>query len=259
MKRTLLVALPLLGALLLWFTCSNCRAIRRDSGARPVSHERWDRLVKKHVRPDGLVDYRGLLRDSAELNAYLRVLESAHPDAKNWSREEQMAYWINAYNAYTAQLIVRHYPVASIKDIKKGVAFVNSVWDIKFIRIGNYTYDLNNIEHNILRPVFKDARIHAAINCASYSCPVLRTEAYTADRLDQQLDEQMRQFVNDPQRNRIAAGKAEVSEIFKWFDGDFKRDGGSVKGFINRYAEKKVDEKTELGYLDYDWRLNEAK
>jgi hypothetical protein len=257
MRRIILLVTVLTAATIIGFICTNCRSIRRTSGARPVPHEQLDRLLKKHVGADGMVDYQGFRRDSAALDQYLRLLESAHPDAETWSREEQMAYWINAYNAYTIRLILRHYPVASIKDIKKGVAFVNSVWDIKFIHIQGHTYDLNNIEHNILRPVFKDARIHAAVNCASFSCPKLRPEAYTAARLDRQLDDAMRQFVNDPLRNRISPGKAEVSEIFKWFKGDFERDAGSVQAYLNRFSETKIPEKTDLKYIDYEWKLND--
>lgn len=257
MKKTLLISLALLTVLTIWFTCSNCRAIRRDTESKPVTHEAWDALVKKHVRQDGFVDYKGFIRDSNELNGYLRLLESAHPNDKNWTRNEQMAYWINAYNAYTVQLILRNYPVSSIKDIKKGVAFVNSVWDIKFIKIQGFMYDLNNIEHNILRAVYKDARIHAAINCASWSCPKLLGEAYTAANLDKQLDAAMRSFVNDPARNRIRADKAEISEIFKWFKGDFER-GGNLRDFLNRYSDVKITDKTDISHIDYDWRLNEA-
>jgi Protein of unknown function, DUF547 len=238
------------------FVCNNCRAIRRDSEAKPIAHEQWDVLLKKYVKPDGFVQYKAWIQDSASLNRYLDLVRSAHPNDKNWSRAEQMAYWINAYNAFTVQLILRNYPVESIKDIKKGVAFVNSVWDIKFIKIQGYTYDLNNIEHNILRPVFKDARVHAAVNCASYSCPRLRGEAYTADHLEAQLDDAMRTFVNDPLRNRISSEKAEISSIFKWFKGDFDRDAGSISAFLRRYNTA-ITDKTDISHLDYDWKLNE--
>lgn len=252
------IALGFLTVLIVWFTCTNCRAIKRDTDSSPVTHELWDALLKKHVRQDGFVDYRGFVRDSNELNRYLKILESAHPNDKSWSRNQQMAYWINAYNAYTIQLIVRHYPVVSIKDIKSGIAFVNSVWDIKFIHIQGFTYDLNNIEHNILRPVFKDARVHAAVNCASYSCPRLLNAAYTAEKLDEQLDAAIRGFVNDPLRNRITAEKAEISEIFKWFKGDFERDG-SLRDYLNKYASVKITNTTTISHLDYNWALNEAK
>ncbi|MEI6410532.1 MAG: DUF547 domain-containing protein [Bacteroidota bacterium] len=259
MKKIFLSTLLLLSVLILWFTCTNCRAIKRDTDSKPVTHEIWDELLKKYVNTDGFVNYKGFLADTVRLNEYLHLLETAHPNDKNWSRDEQMAYWINAYNAYTVKLILRNYPVQSIKDIKRGLAFVNSVWDIQFIKIQGYTYDLNNIEHNILRPVFKDARVHAAINCASYSCPKLQREAFTAKRLNEQLDAAMRGFVNDPLRNRISAEKAELSEIFKWFKGDFERDAGSLRDFLNRYAVVKINDKTEISHIDYDWRLNEAR
>jgi hypothetical protein len=259
MKKTSSLLAVLLLTLVAGFLCTNCRAIKRNTDSKPVTHEKWDALVKKHVGTDGFVHYKGFIQDSAALNSYLRLLESAHPNDKNWSREQQMAYWINAYNAYTVQLIVRNYPVESIKDIKRGLAFVNSVWDIKFIKIQGYTYDLNNIEHNILRPVYKDARIHAAVNCASFSCPKLLNQAYTAENLESQLDASMRNFVNDPVRNRISADKAEISEIFKWFKGDFVRDAGSVRAFVNRYAAVPIAEKTDINHIDYSWKLNDAR
>lgn len=223
-----------------------------------VSHEIWDGLLRAYVRSGGLVDYEGFLSDSITLNRYLALLSSSHP-GPSWSRGEQMAYWINAYNAFTVKLILDHYPVAGIKDIKKGIPFVNSVWDIKFIRIQGQVYDLNNIEHGILRRQFKDARIHAAINCASLSCPKLRPEAYVADKLDAQLDDAMRGFINDPQRNRVSADRAELSSIFSWFGSDFRRDAGSVRGYVNRYATVKLRAGGKIVFLDYDWRLNELK
>ncbi len=224
----------------------------------PVSHDTWDVLLKKHVGSDGFVDYKGLVKDSAQLNNYIDLLSSAHPQ-KSWSKEEQMSFWINAYNAFTVKLIVDHYPVASIKDIKKGIPFVNTVWDIKFINIQGEIYDLNNIEHGILRKHYKDARIHAAVNCASYSCPQLRNEAFTAIKLENQLDDAMRTFVNDPLRNRVEADKAELSPIFSWFSGDFKDDAGSVRDFVNRYSEVKLKPDEKISHLDYDWTLNEVK
>ncbi len=224
----------------------------------PVSHDIWNGLLKKHVRPDGMVEYKGFVKDSALFNKYLNILSASHPQPA-WSRADQMAYWINAYNAFTVKLIVDHYPVQSIKDIKKGIPFVNTVWDIKFIQIQGQTYDLNNIEHGILRPQFKDARIHAAINCASFSCPRLLNEAFSAQKLEQQLEAVTRSFINDPQRNKVSADKAELSAIFNWFGGDFKRDAGSVRAFVNRYAHTKISETAVISYLDYDWSLNDVK
>lgn len=257
--RKLLIGALVSTLLVFSMTCAFCQISKTNSVSKPVSHKIWNTLLAKHVKPNGWVDYKGFVRDSLTLNQYLSVLESAHPNNKNWSKDEQMAYWINAYNAYTVKLIVQHYPVKSIKDIKKGIAFVNSVWDIKFIKIEGKVYDLNNIEHGILRKDFKDARVHAAVNCASYSCPALRNEAFTAENLDAQLTDAMRKFVNDPIRNKVTKEKAQISEIFKWFSGDFVRDAGSVKAFINRYAETKIGESTPLSYFDYQWSLNEAK
>ena len=200
MKNTLFSSsLSLLALLATGWFCPRCTA--QNTPSQPVSHDIWDALLKKHVNADGFVDYKNFQRDSNELKRYLNQLAAAPPD-DSWPRAEQMAYWINAYNAFTIQLILENYPVKSIKDIKRGIAFVNSVWDIKFIRIGDKTYDLNNIEHGILRSKFKDARIHAAINCASYSCPRLRAGAYTAGQLEEQLEEAMRTFINDPLRPR---------------------------------------------------------
>jgi hypothetical protein len=241
------------------YGCSSFGAPTPSVEAPVVSHAIWDKLLNSHVDKEGFVDYKGFIRDSVKFNEYLAILSAANPKADNWSREEQMAFWINAYNAFTVKLIIDNYPVSSIKDIKKGIAFVNSVWDIQFIHIGGDTYDLNNIEHSILRSKFKDARIHAAINCASYSCPALRDEAYTAAKLDAQLTDAMRKFVNDPRRNKVSAKKAEISEIFKWFRKDFTRDAGTVRDFLNRYADKKLDANGRITHIDYDWKLNESK
>ena len=256
-------SVPLLVAgLLLLLTTNACIAQTYDvaSNSKPVTHETWDALLKKHVSAKGGVDYQGFILDSVKLNSYLKLLSDNHPNAKNWSRNEQLAYWINAYNAFTVKLVIKHYPVKSIKDIKKGVPFVNTVWDIKFIKIEGATYDLNNIEHSIIRPKFKDPRIHFAVNCASGSCPNLLNEAFTAKRLDEQLDKVARSFLADKSKNKIAsASKAELSKIFSWYKGDFTEKGQTLVGFINKYAPLKLDDKAELSYLDYDWSLNEEK
>jgi hypothetical protein len=242
--------------LLLMVACS-ASASEVSPFREPVSHEIWNTLLQKHVNAEGLMNYKGMLRDSAQVNRYIQLLSSAHPQSA-WSRAEQMAYWINAYNAFTVRLILDHYPIGSIKDIKRGIPLVNSVWDIRFIQIQGREYDLNQIEHQILRPVFKDARIHAAINCASFSCPRMMRYAFTAEKLEQQLDEAMRVFVNDPLRNRISSEKAEISAIFNWFGGDFKRDAGSISAYLNKYSSIKLSARAKISFIDYDWRLNEV-
>lgn len=241
----------------LLFFLAGCKAAAPDFRTQkpPVDHMIWNMLLERHVGHDGMVDYQGFLGDSAQLNAYLHLLSSTHP-RQGWAKGEKMAYWINAYNAFTVKLILNHYPLKSIKDIKSGIPFVNSVWDIKFIRIEGETYDLNHIEHSILRREFDDPRIHAAINCASISCPKLLNEAYTAAKLVDQLESAMRQFVNDPVRNRITKDRAEISKIFSWFGGDFKEGNRTLRDYINQYAIDPVSSVGKIEFLDYDWRLN---
>ena len=225
--------------------------------ANPVQHGEWDVLVKKHVSKNGMVDYQGFLKDKNQLQVYLDKLSANRPTSK-WSKNEKMAFWINAYNAFTVKLILDHYPINSIKDIKKGIPFVNSVWDITFIPMGKEKIDLNYIEHSILRKEFKDPRIHAAINCASFSCPLLRNEAYYASRLDEQLNDAMRRFVNDSERNQLDKSNIKISKIFSWFAGDFKLNGLSVVDYLNKYAKKRVQQNAKIDFLDYQWELNDV-
>jgi hypothetical protein len=225
--------------------------------ANPVQHGEWDVLVKKHVSKNGMVDYQGFLKDKKQLQVYLDKLSANKPTSK-WSKNEKMAFWINAYNAFTVKLILDHYPIKSIKDIKRGIPFVNSVWDIAFIPMGKEKIDLNYIEHTILRKEFNDPRIHAAINCASFSCPLLRNEAYYASRLDEQLNDAMRRFVNDPQRNQLDKSNIKISKIFSWFAGDFKLNGSSIVNYLNKYAKKRVQPNAKIDFLEYQWELNDV-
>jgi hypothetical protein len=225
--------------------------------ANPVQHGEWDALVKKHVSKNGMVDYQGFLKDKKQLQVYLDKLSANRPTSK-WSKNEKMAFWINAYNAFTVKLILDHYPIKSIKDIKRGIPFVNSVWDIAFIPMGKEKIDLNYIEHTILRKEFNDPRIHAAINCASFSCPLLRNEAYYASRLDEQLNDAMRRFINDPQRNQLDKSNIKISKIFSWFAGDFKLNGSSIVDYLNKYAKKRVQPNAKIDFLEYQWELNDV-
>lgn len=235
-------------------SCFTAKDVKSD--AKPISHATFDTLLKKHVNNEGWVNYEGFIRDSVKFNKYISLLSANHPNKANWSKEERLAYWINAYNAYTIDLIIRNYPVESIKDIKDGIGFVNSVWDIKFINIEGEEYDLNNLEHSIIRPKFNDPRIHAAVVCASRSCPKLLNEAFVAERLDEQLNQRMTDFINDPKRNNIvSANKAELSKIFNWYKGDFTKKGSLIE-FINQYTETKIDQDAEITWLDYGWDLN---
>ncbi len=228
------------------------------SEAQPISHELWDAQVAKYVSPEGRVRYAAWLADTTVLNAYLATLSAGFPTAAHWTEAERLAYWINAYNAFTVQLILRNYPVKSIEDIgpKLAVPFINSVWDIPFIGIEGHTLTLNNIEHDILRKEFDEPRIHFAINCASNSCPPLLHEAYTPEKLEAQLEAQAFRYLLDPRHNVLKETSVELSKIFFWFGGDFKKEG-SLIDFLNRYAPTPIRADASVSYRTYDWNLNE--
>jgi hypothetical protein len=219
-------------------------------------HQIWDELTKKHVTEKGYLDYKGMIKDSTKLNKYLKQLSANHPN-DSWTSDQRKAFWINAYNAFTVKLIVDNYPVKSIKDLGGAIYRVNTPWDIKFINIGKEEYHLNDLEHNILRKEWEDARIHAAVNCASISCPKIRAGAFTAENLEKQLDEQMRIFINDETKNVINEKSAKLSKLFKWFSGDFKNNAPSVIAYINKYSDTKLSEDADIDYAEYDWNLND--
>ncbi len=234
---------------------AGCSLPKVKSDAKPITHEKLTEVLKDYVATDGMVDYASLAQDSLRLNDYLSLLETRHPN-KSWTSDERMAYWINAYNAFTLRLIIRNYPTESIKDLAGSIYKINTPWDIRFIYIEGYDYDLNNIEHDILRKEWDEPRIHFAVNCASISCPILRNEAFEAATLDAQLDDAARQFINDPKRNTITADAIEISKIFKWFKGDFTKKGDLI-AFLNRYSATTINANASIDHKDYDWSLNE--
>lgn len=228
-----------------------------ETVAAAEDHVIWAELLSKYVKPGG-VDYAGFRSEEKTLDNYLKVLEDI--DSKTMSRDEQFAYYINAYNAWTIKLILSAYPdVKSIKDLG---TFLQSPWEKKFVRIDRNLLTLDDIEHRILRPRFKDPRVHFAINCSAASCPPLRAEPYLGSTLDQQLDQSTRAFINSPNRYRLDGNALYVSRIFKWFAEDFNDD---VVGFYLKYArddlKKQLTEKKDIiqvKYLDYDWSLNDV-
>ncbi len=226
--------------------------------ATQVDHIIWEDLLKKFVTDKGGVNYKALLQERYQLKKYLNVLSNNSPDPSNVPENERLAFWINAYNAFTVDLILEHYPVESINDIgaKIQIPFVNSVFDKKFIYISGKKMSLNDIEHKILRKRFNEPRIHFAIVCASASCPALRKEAYLASRLDSQLDEQAIMFINNPEKNNISKDRVVLSKIFFWFKSDFT-DKGSLIDFINQFSEINISPKAKVNFLKYDWSLNE--
>ncbi len=252
MKTNILIILFILSLM-------SCGAQPAERKAAAISHQVWNDLLHDHVREDGMVDYKGFLQDLEKLDQYLADLSAGAPDPENWSRDEQLAYWINAYNAFTVKLIVDNYPLESIKDLNPVVAIptVSTIWNKKFFAIGGVEMSLDNIEHDILRKDFQEPRIHFAINCASVSCPPLRREAYVAQKIDDQLEEQAIAFMNDPLRNQISPDNPKLSKIFSWFSGDFKKNGTVIQ-FINQYSETKIKPGADLDFMDYDWALNDT-
>ncbi len=220
-----------------------------------VDNSIFNDLLKKHVN-NGTVDYAGLKAKEAMIDRYLRVLEGVAPD--KLSRNEQLAFYINAYNAWTIKLVLSGYP--NIKSIKDLATWPGSPWKKKICRINGKVITLDHIEHNILRPRFKDPRIHFAVNCASKGCPPLRTEAYQGSIIDKQLDDAVKNFINDPKQNYLRGNKLYVSKIFKWFSGDFNND---IARFVLQYANNDLKKRlmpkqkmVKVSFLDYDWTLN---
>jgi hypothetical protein len=226
-----------------------------DAAAPPVDNRIYAELLAKYVE-NGHVNYAGFKRDEARLDQYLKVLEQVDPE--RLPREEQFAFYINAYNAWTIKLILTAYPgVTSIKDL--GSLF-QSPWKKEFVHINGKTLSLDDIEHTILRPRFKDPRVHFAINCASKSCPPLSSEPYLGAVLDDQLNRSTRDFLNHPANYRLDHHTFWVSSIFKWFAEDFNND---VIGFYLKFAQGELRQKLQaerdridINYLDYDWSLN---
>lgn len=243
----------------LFFVLGSCFAVDTpESTAAPISHSIWDGLLKKHVDAKGFVNYGGFQKDEVQLDKYLALVSKNAP-ASSWSTNEKLAYWINAYNAFTVKLILDNadQKITSIKDIgsKIKIPFVNTPWDVKFIKIGGKEMDLNNIEHGIIRKQFKEPRIHFALVCAAKSCPPLRNEAFVASKLNAQLDDQGVRFVNDSFKNDVSASKMDVSKLFDWYGGDFKKTA-SIETWINKYAKIKAKSGTKITYKEYYWDLN---
>jgi hypothetical protein len=241
-------------------------------------HAAWTALLKKHVvLLDGgkasKVRYAVFAQDRAALKAYLDTLSAVKPEEyASWKKPEQLAFLINAYNAFTIAKVLTRYPdLKSIRDF--GTVFGNP-WKDRFFALLGKSMSLDGIEHDTIRApgVFDEPRIHFAVNCASVGCPMLREEAYLGDRLEAQLEEQTRRFLSDRSRNRYVDGRLEVSRIFDWYRKDFSsgyRGIGSVAQFLGRYPELLADRgedrkvvqagSARIVPLEYDWALNDAR
>lgn len=224
------------------------------------SHEIYTTILKQHV-VNGRVDYLGLKSERNGLDTYLG--NSSRVSMKmfqSWTRDEQLAFLINVYNAETLKLIIDHYPVESIKDI--GTLFTKP-WDLKVVRLFGKKITLNNIEHDMIRKNYREPRIHVALVCAAKGCPILLDTAYIPGRLDEQMSEQTKFFLADKKKNHFDAKSKTlyVSPIFKWYKEDFQ-DGKGIVPFVRQHANESLAQQLtvkgiRIRYTEYDWSLND--
>ena len=251
---TALITGLVLSAMLMLSQVFAAEPVDTHQASTQVDNRIYASLLAQHVRKNR-VDYDGFKRDEALLDSYLKILSSI--DSDQLSPQDQFAFFINAYNAFTIKLILTKYP--GINSIKEVGSFFSNPWSKKFISLNGHKVSLDYIEHEVLRPKFKDARVHFAINCAAKSCPPLFDQPFDGKQLDAQLDKRTSKFINDISAVYLKENTLYISKIFKWFAPDFN---GTPLMFIKRYATG--DFKTRLAtnntikisYLPYDWTLN---
>jgi len=254
--------------------------------ALPVANQSFDhgytdyaQLLARHVRGAG-VAYVALKADRSALDRVVAQFDApAARGEAGWTREQRMAFWINAYNAFTLRAIVDAYPIQSrwfTRQPRNSIRQIPDVWTTQRWRAAGRAVSLDDIEHQVLRPGFKDARIHFAVNCASISCPPLAAEPYRATTLDAQLDAAARRYLASPEGLRLDGNTLRVSSIFKWYGEDFVAEYGpivpgtrpqgerAILGAIVRYGPPDAAARARNGgaviaFLDYDWSLNETE
>lgn len=218
------------------------------------THSQLTEILKTYVDDKGMVDYAGLLKNRTSLDDYLKTTAKvAESDFDSWSEADRIAFLVNVYNAETLQLIIDHHPVESIKKI--GGLF-SSPWKVKSVQLYGKETTLDHVEHGILREKYTEERIHFALVCAAISCPPLRREAYTGEKLDAQLEDQARIFLNDTEKNRLEDGVVYLSAIFNWFEGDFTTEGKSLSEYVDPWIEGETSGK-KVKFTSYDWKLNQ--
>lgn len=235
-----------------------------------VDHAAWDKLLKTYVVPgaDGLnrVDYAKFKSAGhAELKAYLGLLQKVDPATLD--KSEQFAFWVNLYNAKTIDVVLDKYPVKSIKDISLGGGLKTLVtggpWQAKIMKVSGIDLTLDDVENTILRPIYRDNRVHYTVNCASVGCPNLAAEAYTGAKLEAMLEAGAKAFINSPRGVLVEAGKIQASSIYEWFQADFGGSEAAVLDHLRKYASPALTEQlTKIGRIaryDYDWKLADAK
>lgn len=255
-------------ALMVWLVAASVQAAGFDHGT-------WNGLLQSHVVAQGQstqVDYAGMARERARLKTYLDALATVRPgEFDRWPKAERLAFLINAYNAWTVELVLTRYP--DLRSIKELGGVFSSPWKKRFIPLLGQSRSLDDIEHGLIRAegAYEEPRIHFAVNCASVGCPALRNEAYVGDQLDAQLEDATRRFLADRSRNRFnpVTQRLEVSKIFDWYRQDFERGWGGyakISQFFARHADVLADTESirrllragqiRLTHLDYDWALN---
>jgi hypothetical protein len=232
-----------------------------------IDHRAWHDFLQAHVvaGTDGInrIPYGRIPRkDKEALDAYVARL-AATPISR-FARPEQAAYWINLYNALTVKVVLDHYPVASIRDIRISPGlFSVGPWGKKLVAVEGESLSLDDIEHRVLRPVWRDARLHYAVNCASLGCPNLAREAYTRANLEALLEAGARAYVNHPRGARHDAGRLTASSIYVWFQEDFGGSDAGVIAHLRRYAAPPLAavlaDATRISGHGYDWALNDAR
>lgn len=231
-----------------------------------IDHGSWDGLLKTYLSDckDGLncVDYTRFKAEGAgKLKLYLSRLQAT--DVAKLNRPEQFAFWANLYNAKTVDIVLDHYPVESIRDIRLTNFLLPGPWREKVVKVDGVELSLDDIEHQIMRPLFKDPRVHYAVNCAAVGCPNLAKGAFTGATLETMLDAGARAFVNSPRGLRFDGGELVASKIYSWFDEDFGDSETKVLEHVRRYAGPELGARlkdvTRIDDYAYDWRLNDAK
>lgn len=235
------------------------------ASAEEFDHSIWNRVVKKHVNAVGEVDYAAIRKDRADLDAYVALLGQTSPENKPAlfpARSHELAYYINAYNAFTTLGVARAYPTRSVRDLGMLFGFFRR----QDYRMGGRKISLSSLENDIIRSArFNEPRIHFAIVCASLSCPKVASEAYTGEKLEHQLTAAARQFVNERRNVYVQGNSVTLSEIFKWYEKDFLSTApGGVLAFARKHAAAelkaaldKLPEKPAVRYFDYDWSIND--
>ena len=216
-----------------------------------LDHSTWNDLLGANVSASGKVNYQGFAANSDKLDGYLAQVASA---GVSGSKKDQLASWINIYNAYTIKLVISNWPITSIKEVA-GKVGSSTPWDYAFAKVGGDTYTLNQIEHEIIRKKFSEPRIHFAVNCASESCPKLSNKAFTGSNLESQLSSLAKNFINDRSKNKITSNGGSISQLFNWFKDDFTKSGSLVT-FLNKYSNTQISESANFEFLEYFWGLN---